>query len=294
MRIPLVVSHRDDPSENIWFRSVEKLARENNLEIIFPESPGDPNLLKKISGISPDLIFSFYYRHIIPSSVLDLARLGAYNMHGSLLPKYRGRCPVNWVLIHGETTTGITLHEMVAKADAGRIVGQERVAIDFEDTAKTLYDKLTGAAGRLLDRTVPAILDGTAPRIPQDESQATKFGSRRPEDGLLDFSRSAETAYNLIRAVTTPYPGAFAFIDGRKWMVWWANPESGSAQGAAPGTVIPSGNPSGRRIVCGEGILNVLKCGWEHEPPLPIYEFVSTVPTAPAAGQRVTGRETLA
>lgn len=294
IRIPLVVSHRDDPSENIWFHSVEKLAQENNLETVFPESAKDPGLLKKISGISPNLVFSFYYRHLIPKSILDLPRLGAYNMHGSLLPKYRGRCPVNWVLIHGETVTGMTLHEMVEKADAGRIIGQERVGIDFEDTAKTLYDKLTVAAGRLLDRTMPAILDGTATRISQDESQATKFGGRRPEDGLIDFSRNAGTVYNLIRAVTAPYPGAFGWIDGRKWMVWWANPESGTARGGPPGTVIEADTPRGRRIVCGEGILNVLKCGWEHEPPLPIHEFVSKYPTALTLGRRVTGRETLA
>ena len=200
---------------------------------------------------------------------------------------------MNWVLIHGESVTGMTLHEMVAKADAGQIIGQARVEIEFEDTAHMLYRRLTAAAGRLLEEMLPAILDKTAPRISQDESQATKYGGRRPEDGILDFSNAAMTAYNLIRAVTTPYPGAFAFVDGRKWMVWWARPESGSAREAMPGTVIQLNKSNGCKIACGDGILNVLKCGWEHEPPMTIDEFISKYPQALTVGRRLTGKEIL-
>ncbi len=294
LRIPLVVSHRDDPSETIWFQSVAALAKENGIETVFPESAKDAELFQKISAISPDVIFSFYYRQIIPESILTLVRprLGAFNMHGSLLPKYRGRCPVNWVLIYGEAETGMTLHEMVAKADAGAMVGQESVPIEFEDTAHTLYGKLTQAAARLVERTLPAILDKTASRVAQDESQASKFGSRRPEDGAIDFTQSSGQIYDLIRAVTAPYPGAFAFVDGRKWMVWWGSPDSDTRTSAAPGTILAFDSSGGCRIACGEGALTVLKCGWEREPPMDIHEFAVKYPNVLAVGRRVTGRET--
>ena len=134
------------------------------------------------------MIFSFYYRHMIPEEILRIPPQGAYNLHGSLLPAYRGRCPVNWVLVNGETQTGVTLHHMVKKADAGDIVGQRVVPIAPEDTAFTLYGKLCDAAGILLDELLPLMKIGQAPRIPQDISRGSYFGGRRPEDGRIDWS----------------------------------------------------------------------------------------------------------
>lgn len=237
--IAAVFTHQDDPEERVWFRSVRQLAEQHALPVFTPERLDGGDWLARLRGWAPDFIFSFYYRRMLPSAVLETARLGAMNLHGSLLPKYRGRCPVNWVLINGEQETGVTLHHMVAKADAGDIVAQRRVAIADDDTAYTLYGKQTAAAIDLMREVYPQLCAGTAPRIAQDHSQATYFGGRRPADGAIDWAKSARGIYNLVRAVTHPYPGAFAQWRGQALMIWRAQAErDDAAQIPAPGTVV--------------------------------------------------------
>ncbi len=155
VRIPLVVTHEDDPGENIWFESVAKLARANDIEVVTPTDPGAKDFHARLSEISPDFLFSFYYRYMLPPAVLATAMRGAYNMHGSLLPKYRGRVPVNWAVLRGEKSTGSTLHEMVEKPDAGRIVDQMEVPILPDDRALDVFRKVTVAA-ELVARPCPA------------------------------------------------------------------------------------------------------------------------------------------
>src|SRR3972149_7078885 len=135
VRVVLVVTHRNNPRETIWFDSVEKLARARGLPVIMPENANDPAVVAQIRALAPDFLFSFYYRNMLGAEMLALPRRGAYNMHGSLLPKYRGRAPVNWAVIMGERETGATLHQMVEKPDAGGIVDQEAVSIGPEDEA---------------------------------------------------------------------------------------------------------------------------------------------------------------
>jgi methionyl-tRNA formyltransferase len=207
--VALVVTHEDNPTENIWFESVSALARQNNIPVLAPDAPNAPVLAARIAAIAPDFIFSFYYRNMLSAELLKLARRGAFNMHGSLLPKYRGRVPVNWAVLHGESETGATLHEMTAKPDAGRIVDQETVSILPDDTAKQVFDKVTNAAATVLNRSLPALLAGTAMLVEQDAGQATYFGGRKPEDGRIDWQQSAAQIHNLVRAVAPPYPGAF-------------------------------------------------------------------------------------
>jgi methionyl-tRNA formyltransferase len=162
---------------------------------------------------------------MICREILDIPALGAFNLHGSLLPAYRGRCPVNWVLINGEKRTGVTLHYMIDKPDAGDIVGQKEVEISFTDTARTLYDKLCLSAKELLDELLPLINKGQIPRQKQDLKAGSYYGGRRPEDGRIDWNKSVQDIYNLIRGVTEPYPGAFAFLEnGEKIIIWWAEP----------------------------------------------------------------------
>jgi methionyl-tRNA formyltransferase len=205
--VPLVVSHADDPAEGRWFSSVRNFAEGRGISIL--EDPQPEPLLAKLRDLRPDLIFSFYYRRMLPTEVLAVARIGAYNMHGSLLPKYRGRAPINWAVLHGETRTGATLHEMVAKPDAGRIVDQEAVAIGPDDQAIDVYRKVVAAAALVLDRSVAALASGRAVLRAQDLGQGSYFGARRPEDGRIDWSWSAARIHNLVRAVAPPYPGAF-------------------------------------------------------------------------------------
>jgi len=210
--IALVVTHIDNPSETIWFESVAALCEEKRIPFITPSDPAAPELAEKIRAAQPDFIFSFYYRHMLPAALLSIARHGAFNMHGSLLPKYRGRVPVNWAVLHGETETGATLHEMTAKPDAGYIVAQSMVPILPDDTAYEIFGKVTVAAEQALWSVLPAMLTGCTPKLPNDISKGSYFGGRKPEDGRIDWSKPAQEVYNLHRAVAPPYPGAWTDI----------------------------------------------------------------------------------
>ena len=197
--VPFVFTHDDDSGENIWFGSVSSLCRALAIEHATPADPGAPEWIAKLESIKPDIVFSFYYRSILHESIISMPPFGAYNLHGSLLPAYRGRCPVNWVLINGEKHTGVTLHAMTDKPDAGPIVGQKRVEIDHDDTAFTLFGRLEQAAGVLLDELLPAMHAGSINLTPQDLSSGSYYGGRRPEDGRISWDTSAERIYNLIR-----------------------------------------------------------------------------------------------
>jgi methionyl-tRNA formyltransferase len=258
VRIPLVVTHRDDPLENLWFESVEKLARANDIEVAIPDDPNAPEFLERLAEISPDFIFSFYYRFMLSPAVLASAMRGAFNMHGSLLPKFRGRAPVNWAVLRGETSTGATLHEMVEKPDAGRIVDQFPVPILPDDRAIDVFRKVTTAAELLLDRALPAVLDGMAPLITQDLSQGGYFRGRKSDDGRIDWTRGAKEIHDLVRAVAPPYPGAFTMLGSQKLRL--------TATRIAPGAASP-GAPTlcydGRHLVarCADGgTLKILEC----------------------------------
>jgi methionyl-tRNA formyltransferase len=208
VEIPLVVTHGDSPGENIWFGSVADLARVRGIDAVMPDNPNAPEFLGRIRALRPDFLFSFYYRLMLKPELLAIPKRGAFNMHGSLLPKYRGRAPVNWAVLHGETQTGATLHEMVEKPDAGRIVDQEAVAILPDELAVEVFGKVTGAAERVLKRSLPKLIDGSAVLRAQELSRGSYFGGRRPEDGRIDWSAPAKRIHDLVRAVAPPYPGA--------------------------------------------------------------------------------------
>ncbi len=254
-----VFTHRDDPTEALWFDSVAELAADHGIPVFAPDDVNHALWVNRIRGLSPDFIFSFFYRKLLSSELLDIPNKGAFNLHGSLLPKYRGRCPVNWAILNGERETGVTLHEMTVRPDAGAIVGQHRVSIDQQDDATAVFAKLVQATDTLLDRTLPAIREGRAPQIIQDESKATYFGARRPADGEIDWSCSASSVANLVRAVTRPYPGAFSFVGDRKVFIWAAKEDAVPAPAcdAQAGSVL-STDPL--RIACdGESVISVLR-----------------------------------
>jgi UDP-4-amino-4-deoxy-L-arabinose formyltransferase/UDP-glucuronic acid dehydrogenase (UDP-4-keto-hexauronic acid decarboxylating) len=222
--VAAVYSHEDDPKEETWFKSVEIFCRERGLKVLTPEDPNRPEEVERIRALKPEIIFSFYYRKMLKPPILQIPPSGCLNLHGSLLPKYRGRAPVNWVLVQGEKQTGVTLHYMLEKPDAGDIVGQRAVAIAFEDTALTLYLKMEKAAAELLDEVLPKIKAGTQARLPNRIEQGSYFGGRKPEDGKIDWKKESFEIYNLIRAVTHPYPGAFGILEGEKILIWRAKP----------------------------------------------------------------------
>jgi len=260
--VALVVTHEDNPAEHIWFGSVKAVAQEHGIAVITPTDPHSAALHEAVAAAQPDFIFSFYYRHMLPVALLALAPRGAYNMHGSLLPKYRGRVPTNWAVLNGETETGATLHEMTAKPDAGAIIAQTSVPILPDDTAAQVFDKVTVAAEQTLWRALPALLAGAAPHLPNDLAQGSYCGGRKPDDGRIDWNQPAQQVYNLIRAVAPPYPGAFTDMHGQRFIIARARlvapgnvPASTLAQAAQLGHLPPGIHVSDNAYfgVCGDG-----------------------------------------
>ncbi len=251
--VALVVTHRDVAGETIWFRRVAETAAELGIPVTC-DDPKDSALAAAIARARPDFIFSFYYRSLIPTTVLALAPRGAFNMHGSLLPKYRGRAPTNWAVLHGEVETGATLHEMIGEPDAGPIVDQCAVPILPDDTAREVFDKVTVAAELVLWRSLPALIDGTAPRRDNDIARGSYFAARKPADGRIDWEQPERRVYALIRAVAPPYPGAFTEIGGRRLVIAEARlgvpGPSLPAAASRPGLHVIDGSIVG---ACGDG-----------------------------------------
>ncbi|WP_342323186.1 bifunctional UDP-4-amino-4-deoxy-L-arabinose formyltransferase/UDP-glucuronic acid oxidase ArnA [Kosakonia sp. BYX6] len=252
--IAAIFTHPDSVNENHFFGSVARIAAERGIPVYAPEDVNHPLWVDRIRELKADVIFSFYYRNVLCDNILNTARVGAFNLHGSLLPAYRGRAPLNWVLVNGETETGVTLHRMIARADAGAIVAQQRVAITENDDALSLHRKLGESAKTLLESALPAIHAQTFSETAQDERHASYVGRRTPEDGRLDWEKPAQTLQNLVRAVSDPWPGAFGFAGAHKFIVWKSRVCSDVVPARA-GTVL---SVAPLRVACGEGALEIL------------------------------------
>nr|WP_315079487.1 bifunctional UDP-4-amino-4-deoxy-L-arabinose formyltransferase/UDP-glucuronic acid oxidase ArnA [uncultured Kosakonia sp.] len=252
--IAAIFTHADNAQENAFFSSVARLAAERGIPVYAPDDVNHPLWVDRIAEMKPDVIFSFYYRNLLGEAILNNARIGAFNLHGSLLPAYRGRAPLNWVLVNGETQTGVTLHRMISRADAGAIIAQQAVEIADADDALSLHRKLTESAKHLLEGALPTLKSGTFSETAQDESKASYVGRRTPEDGRLEWEKPAQTLHNLVRAVSDPWPGAFSFVGTHKFIVWKSRVRSDVAPARA-GTVI---SVAPLIIACGEGALEVM------------------------------------
>ncbi|MDD2773653.1 MAG: formyltransferase [Elusimicrobiales bacterium] len=270
--VAALITHADDPGEEIWFRSAAAIAREHEIPVYETDEVKGPDWKTIVESYKPDAIFSFMFRRMIAMEILSCAKKGAFNLHPSYLPKYRGRCPANWALVNGEPHTGVTLHEMARRADAGAIVAQAKIPMAPDDDIAALYKKMAAAAPALLASVLPAIEAGNYPRTAQDDSQATKFGVRRPDDGKFGWDWPAQKIHNLVRAVAHPYPGAFCDTGAGKLFVWkTANPRK--LDGGAPGTII-SLNPLA--VAAGNGTaLDLLRLQHEGEMELSAAGFVS-------------------
>jgi methionyl-tRNA formyltransferase len=231
--VPLVVTVADDPTEAHWFASVAATAAQYGIDALTPANANTPELQQRVAELQPDFIFSFYYRSMLGAPLLNIARRGALNMHGSLLPKYRGRAPVNWAILRGERETGATLHYMVERADAGDIVDQLAVPILQNDDAREVFAKVTVAAETILSRSLPGLIAGSAPRRVQTIEPGEYFGRRRPEDGRIDWTWSAQQIHNLVRAVAPPFPSAFAEVGDQRWFIHKTRVVSGTAAPSA-------------------------------------------------------------
>ncbi|MFA6582995.1 MAG: formyltransferase [Elusimicrobiaceae bacterium] len=288
--VAAVITHHDNPGEEIWFRSVARLAESRGIPVWKTDSFNKDEWFDRIRAVGADVFFSFMFRKMIHSSVLALAPKGAFNLHPSLLPKYRGRCPANWVLVNGERETGLTLHRMVKSADAGAIVAQTRVEITPEDDVRSLYAKFAAVLPEFIFGAVTDIRNGTYKETTQDDSSASLYGGRGPQDGVIDWSGSALSIHNLVRAVAHPYPGAFAVSGkGEKLFIWKTEPpQSGSASSGKPGTVL---RVSPLEIECGQGFLSPKILQWKNEAELSAPDFVRQYNVK--AGDLITERSAL-
>jgi len=226
-----------------WFTPPAAVAQAEGIPVHLAPTFNDDQVFEAIQAHRPDFLFSFYFREMIQARFLELPRLGAYNLHGSLLPKYRGRAPINWVLVKGETETGITLHAMTPKPDDGVIVAQAQLPIAWDETALSLTDKAAAAGRDLVRSAVPQLVDGTHPRIDQKTlGPSTYFGGRKPADSRLDFAMTTGEAFNQIRAVADPWPNAFLETAAGTVKVAWALPSAEPC-------------PAGRFRITSEGVL---------------------------------------
>ncbi|WP_436874539.1 bifunctional UDP-4-amino-4-deoxy-L-arabinose formyltransferase/UDP-glucuronic acid oxidase ArnA [Kosakonia sacchari] len=252
--IAAIFTHPDSANENHFFGSVARIAAERGIPVYAPDDVNHPLWVDRIRDLNPDVIFSFYYRNLLCDNILNTARIGAFNLHGSLLPAYRGRAPLNWVLVNGESETGVTLHRMVSRADAGAIIAQQRVTIAENDEALSLHRKLAEAAKGMLASVLPTIKTQTFSETAQDDSKASYYGRRTPEDGRLDWEKPAQTLQNLVRAVSDPWPGAYSYAGTHKFIVWKSRVRTDVAPARA-GTVL---SVSPLLVACGGGALEIL------------------------------------
>jgi methionyl-tRNA formyltransferase len=256
VEVPLVFTHGDSPDENIWFDSVARHARWHGIPVLTPDNPNLPELVERVRALRPQFLFSFYYRSMLAGELLSLPSRGAYNMHGSLLPKYRGRAPVNWAVLHGEQETGATLHAMVAKPDAGDLVDCEAVPILPDDTAIEVFRKVTVAAEVTLHRCLPALIDGSARHTPQDLAAGSYYGRRSARDSAIDWRRGALAVHNLIRAVAPPYPAAYSEAAGLPLRIQRSLPAQRDWHAQAPQLAWRDGDVY---ALCHDGALKLLQ-----------------------------------
>jgi methionyl-tRNA formyltransferase len=225
-------------ADELWFTPPAEVAQARGIPVHMAPAFNEDSVYEAIRAHRPDFLFSFYFREMIQARFLELPRLGAYNLHGSLLPKYRGRAPINWVLVKGETETGVTLHAMTPKPDDGHIVAQARLPIAWDETALSLTGKAAQAGRGLVRETLPGLVDGSAPRIDQKTlGPSTYFGGRKPADSRLDFSMGVQEAFNQIRAVADPWPNAYLEGTSGVLKLAWALP---SAEPCPPGHFRPT------------------------------------------------------
>jgi methionyl-tRNA formyltransferase len=215
------------------------------------DANSDPTL-EALRALEPELIFVVGWSQLVREPFIALASEGVFGMHPTLLPRHRGRAAIPWAILCGLARTGVTLFEIVdATADSGAVVAQAVVEIGPDETAETLFTRLSQAHGDLIREYVPQLLAGTAPRLPQDPSRASSWPKRSPADGIIDWETRAPYLYDWVRAQTRPYPGAFTYLGDEKVVVWRARPVELEAEAPA-GTIVAAG-AAGPVVACGEG-----------------------------------------
>lgn len=251
---------------------IKIIAQRAGIPLLQPVKIKTPEFLDALALWKPELIAVTAFGRILHAPILNLPPKGCVNVHGSVLPKYRGAAPVQWAVINGETETGITTMLMDEGMDTGAILLQERMAIGPEDTAGSLSGRLAELGGRLLVETIARIKAGTlAPRA-QDHSQATMAPLLKKEDGVIDWTMSARTIGNRIRGLS-PWPGAYTFLGSDRWNIWRALPRPDTA-GGKPGTIVGV-TKSSIEVATGEGILELTDIQTANSKRMAVGEFLA-------------------
>ncbi|MBW5444671.1 methionyl-tRNA formyltransferase [Cohnella sp. CFH 77786] len=265
---------------------VKAFATERGLPVLQPEKLRAPGAVEELAAFRPDLIVTAAYGQILPRAVLDMPRLGCINVHGSLLPRYRGGAPIQRSIIAGEAVTGVTLMYMAEGLDTGDMIAKGEVPIADEDTAGTMFGKLSEAGAELLREWLPRIADGTAPREPQIEAEATYAPNLTREDERIDWSATAREVFNRVRGLN-PMAGGFTFWNGEVFKVWGCRvPAAPDAdlrpewEGMAPGSVLETG-AFGIRVRTGDGSVVLEEVQPAGKKALPASEFAKGARLAP-------------
>lgn len=255
-QVVAVVAHPEDPEDGVRYTSVHDLAVRRGWPVL-RAAGRDVALAEFLRGAAPDLIWITDYRYLLPPGLLELAPLGGVNLHPSLLPRYRGRAPINWAILNGETTLGLTAHVVDEGMDSGDVIAQVEYGLGAEQDVGDALAALYPLYVRLTCEVLAHFHAGAVPRSPQDHARATAFGARRPEDGRIDWTQPADWVVNLVRAVARPYPGAFTLHGGERITVWRARRAEADLD-ATPGAVVALG-PAGPLVRCGAGLVELVE-----------------------------------
>ncbi|WP_166459546.1 methionyl-tRNA formyltransferase [Amycolatopsis pithecellobii] len=221
-----------------------------------------------VRALEPDLLVVAGWTRLLGPELLSVPAHGCVGFHASLLPRHRGRAPVNWAILRGETRTGNTMLFLDPGADTGDIIDQCPVPILLDDTCGTVYERVAAAGARMLAEHLPALLAGTAPRRPQRATEGDVLPRRTPEMGVLDWNRPARAVHDWVRALTKPYPGAFSDLDGHRTMIWRTRPPHRSEPDGPPGTILAV-DPAGVRVATAPGSVVVTEMSAPDQPPEP-------------------------
>lgn len=276
-----VVTQPDRPKgrgQTMTFSPVKDLAVGRQIPILQPTKMKDPDFLAALQKWDADVIAVAAFGRILPPSILSLPRHGCLNVHGSLLPRYRGAAPIQWAIIKGETETGITTMLMDEGMDTGAILLQERMAIEPQDTAGSLSVRMAALGGRLLSETMKHLKSGTLMPSPQDDRQATLAPILKKEDGLIDWNEPARSLANRIRGLS-PWPGAYTFSHADRWVLWKAAPLSEPAS-AAPGTIVDV-TKQALHIATGDGLLAVNELQVANSRRMMVAQYLAGHPIQP-------------
>ncbi len=280
-KLGAVFSYRVEPPQAEYLERIQELCRDGGIPCYETTNVGSAELQDTWTGLELDYLFAIKWRTMIPARVIDSARNGLIVFHASLLPKYRGWAPVNWPLINGEERTGVTMFYAGDDVDAGDIIEQRECCITDDDDAGTIDCWLNATVEAMLRENLSRLASGTAPRTPQDHSQATYCIWRSPEDGHVDWSKSTREIFNLVRGLTRPYPGAYAILDGRKLIIWSAEIETDPKRyvGRVPGKVERVIPGVGVNVLTGDGILRIKQVQFEGAEPRNAADVISRLKT---------------